>query len=1710
MFKLRKLFVYLFVVLTFVFILSLHSQTTSVSANITDSDGTEWSGGTWFAKFIPNPNQSNPCNYQLQGQSLCSAQWDSYLSQSGTLDNSGNLAITLLDNNQISPVGSKWVFTIQSKTVAPATQYSPITITGSSQNLTTYLSSNSVAPRFPALGFNYYGYADVEISPTPNPGGTYFNITQNCYRVWSGSWSCIAGNSNINLQNFEGTLYADQWQNPIGTGNNGISLSMAECAILSYPCKVVAPVLYSRTESQPYGGFFQFVSSGISAGPKASDPIGGFLDERWGVPEWIFNSSQNIDTRHNASPGFIMNFVGQSSLTGTFVDLAPVLQLTANYFAGGRTFGVSDNMNAPGATLQYDAWTAIQGGGAWGVAANCYGGGDCLREGGDIVGYGGPTPEVGEGIEGANHEVTMGTHVFTANVSGTPSVGGDGTTTLVTASQVNNGTQGEDRILTDVTSVYNTGYISAIVQGSNVDLSATCAGGCNWDSTFGLSTKTTLSTAIVNPINGTNSFPQSSVNMTVASSTGFTVGHMACVYDYNYECELISAIPDGTHITLATVRMPHVVGAYITTGGLAGYVIRFEADDCTSANGCRGMQLAGHYSALFGNTLYYELPIMYSSTGDVAWIFQGGNSLPGVGGTYNGSAYSQMAGSGGTCSVTVSAGAIATVTVSGGTGYLGNDPPQLVLSGITYTTAPVLYVNGSNGALSSAAIYNAGSGISGTPTCTVVTSNPYDIYDAAKVTQVWNPTTGKVDGSQIVTEPWPVTPSNGDGLQEQPYYYEHTSADVIGGVGQYFPSLGDEGLAAYGGSLYGVYQGNDVALSWSSSTTPNLFSGSPGPQILGYGQYLTPIFSNIKLPSRIYRNYAYPPFAPNGNGGSNISGYNPAVDNITCGTQWKNPWWMQTFNGTQQNGWMANCSTDTIYGVIKNLDLSEVTNLNLGNPIITTNGGFNSGLQQNWNANSDTFTAASWNSGTCGGSSATITADPTVTDPYGGHNAYKVVTTNHGAGSCIDVDTGTPLTNGGIYSGHIWALDPSGQICIGIGNNGNCGPVSSATWQKISISSITPNPSLLTNTFDFYDDLGNNTYWVYNAVTSNTPIDIGELITGNTQQTTSIQVNQINGSSICRADGTNCPPGSGNVSDGSGTSTPNQIATSTNTTHTIQYGTAIPNGTTATTQTSGDNTTKVATDAFVLANAGSVSYPASASYIGTNVSSVPIAVTAGSKRVRNAVLDCSVDNTGATDTSSAIATCINNLPSGGGGIYFPEGLYKINAGVTITATNSNHYGIKIYGSSMHGTVFESNCSGTNPYPFWFDDTTSNASNPWGPTIEDITIEDTSGTGACAGGIRITQFENLKLHRINYQGFSGITYTNGSASLTVTNGSTAVTCTGCAFTSAMVPGLLWVNGLPQEVTTYNSATSLTLTSPYQQTTYTGNNFSYDYNGNCLWLEGTSANGFAQYGTVSDMYATTCKIGVYGEGGTTSAQGISRFKFIGGFINNERVANSLGFFFGQYGDTEEWDIPVNNAAFYGVLENTHLNKISGEFEDDSPATVVTTCNGGVASQACSVGTYVVGSSTTLSFNNLITGSSMNKTGVGVEWTSNVYQLQVKDNRFYSNSFGSGDPFYTAVFSPPSSGNGLTTALIDDPTWKTGTTGNIGGSVLSNSCSTGTVTILGAYAGKTAVAVASDGSTMNPFTISAVGTGNQTVTVSVCGTGTPTAKTYNVTLQ
>src|SRR5271168_4082618 len=99
------------------------AQTTAVTATITDSDTTVWINPQWSVQFVPNPNYPNVNSYSIGGIPITittGPNYNQYLNQSGTGNSSGLISVTLLDNNQVLPAGSKWRFVVQSQTSAAA------------------------------------------------------------------------------------------------------------------------------------------------------------------------------------------------------------------------------------------------------------------------------------------------------------------------------------------------------------------------------------------------------------------------------------------------------------------------------------------------------------------------------------------------------------------------------------------------------------------------------------------------------------------------------------------------------------------------------------------------------------------------------------------------------------------------------------------------------------------------------------------------------------------------------------------------------------------------------------------------------------------------------------------------------------------------------------------------------------------------------------------------------------------------------------------------------------------------------------------------------------------------------------------------------------------------------------------------------------------------------------------------------------------------------------------------------------------------------------------------------------------------------------------------------------------------------------------------------------------------------------------------------
>lgn len=171
--------------------LVVRGQLLSVTATLTDSDGTVWANGTCAAEiYSPNgiayfgntpiPIGPQPC----------------------AIDGSGVLTTSIYNTFTITPQGAQYRFRIASATSAPAT--SVLTSVGTA-NMTATLSALLVAPRFNASVAYVYGYNDIEAVAT-QPGAQYYKtIAPVGYRVFSGgtggTWSSAGGGGGTGAPN---------------------------------------------------------------------------------------------------------------------------------------------------------------------------------------------------------------------------------------------------------------------------------------------------------------------------------------------------------------------------------------------------------------------------------------------------------------------------------------------------------------------------------------------------------------------------------------------------------------------------------------------------------------------------------------------------------------------------------------------------------------------------------------------------------------------------------------------------------------------------------------------------------------------------------------------------------------------------------------------------------------------------------------------------------------------------------------------------------------------------------------------------------------------------------------------------------------------------------------------------------------------------------------------------------------------------------------------------------------------------------------------------------------------------------------------------------------------------------------------------------------------------------------------------------------------
>lgn len=161
------------------------AQTTTVTGTIVDSDSQNWSGATVsFSLFNPSHTQL-PVN--------CKTGLPITTNVSVTSNSSGAYSATVSDNSTVCPGGTRWTITLIPNATGGSYSADPIRITGASQ---TVNFSGISAPRF--TGVATYGYTTAENS-SPNPGDSFFNVTNSACSQWSGSiWvNCGSGTSNV-------------------------------------------------------------------------------------------------------------------------------------------------------------------------------------------------------------------------------------------------------------------------------------------------------------------------------------------------------------------------------------------------------------------------------------------------------------------------------------------------------------------------------------------------------------------------------------------------------------------------------------------------------------------------------------------------------------------------------------------------------------------------------------------------------------------------------------------------------------------------------------------------------------------------------------------------------------------------------------------------------------------------------------------------------------------------------------------------------------------------------------------------------------------------------------------------------------------------------------------------------------------------------------------------------------------------------------------------------------------------------------------------------------------------------------------------------------------------------------------------------------------------------------------------------------------------
>lgn len=161
---------------------------TTVTAMLQDSSTQIWANATWTTEFSKPPGVNVPFNNH--GVAITA-------NQTGTADASGIFTVVLDDNLQVSPAGSGWKFTICPNATVTSCNTIVLTITGTTQNITSQLNPILTVPVVNAAPVIARAYNDSEAHGTY--GALYLNSVTNTLKscnslVCNGSgWVTVGG-----------------------------------------------------------------------------------------------------------------------------------------------------------------------------------------------------------------------------------------------------------------------------------------------------------------------------------------------------------------------------------------------------------------------------------------------------------------------------------------------------------------------------------------------------------------------------------------------------------------------------------------------------------------------------------------------------------------------------------------------------------------------------------------------------------------------------------------------------------------------------------------------------------------------------------------------------------------------------------------------------------------------------------------------------------------------------------------------------------------------------------------------------------------------------------------------------------------------------------------------------------------------------------------------------------------------------------------------------------------------------------------------------------------------------------------------------------------------------------------------------------------------------------------------------------------------------